>query len=160
MACGRRFDPAQLHHNVKSQPLSGWDFFARSPSVGAVSGPCLLSTPLRKSPFPACFPPFSLSVLCGPLEHSRPEVVCWRGFAAHRFASSPARERATETAKGKKRPNRTLAVRSFIGPLCTERSGQIESVGVHDLGPSSHEVVDELLAVVVLGIDLGVGAQD
>jgi hypothetical protein len=46
------------HHNVKSQPLSGWDFFARSPGVCAVSSLCLLSMAPRKSPFQACFQPF------------------------------------------------------------------------------------------------------
>ena len=35
---GQGFDPPQLHHNVKSQPLSGWDFFCPPPSVGANSG--------------------------------------------------------------------------------------------------------------------------
>lgn len=38
MACGRGFNSPRFHHNVKSQPLSGWDFFACSPSVGADSG--------------------------------------------------------------------------------------------------------------------------
>lgn len=50
------------HHNLKSQPSSVGIFFARSPCVGAVSGPCLLSTPLPKSPFQARIPPFFLSL--------------------------------------------------------------------------------------------------
>jgi hypothetical protein len=37
---------------------------------------------------------------------------------------------------------------------------EIEAIGVHDLGPGGDEVVDELLLVVVLGVDLGIGAQD
>ena len=41
----------RLHQYPKSQPLIGWDFFARSPSVGAVSGPCLASAAPAKSAF-------------------------------------------------------------------------------------------------------------
>lgn len=48
---GRGFGSVFHHHNLKSQPLSGWDFFARSPSVGAVLRLGLLSKPLRKPPF-------------------------------------------------------------------------------------------------------------
>jgi hypothetical protein len=48
-----------LHHQYpKSQPLSGWDFFVWSASVGAVFGLGLLSAPLLKSPFQARIPPF------------------------------------------------------------------------------------------------------
>jgi hypothetical protein len=37
---------------------------------------------------------------------------------------------------------------------------EVEAIGVHDLGPGGDEVVDELLLIVVLRIDLGIGAQD
>lgn len=36
---------------------------------------------------------------------------------------------------------------------------QIEAVGVHDLAPGSHEILDELLLRVALGIDFRKGAQ-
>ena len=38
--------------------------------------------------------------------------------------------------------------------------GEIKPVGVHHLGPGRDEVLDELLVVVVLGVDFGIGAQD
>lgn len=38
-------------------------------------------------------------------------------------------------------------------------SGQVEAVSTHDLGPGGHEVPDELILVIVLGVDLGVAAQ-
>lgn len=31
LICGRGFGSVFRHHNVKFQPLFGWDFFARSP---------------------------------------------------------------------------------------------------------------------------------
>jgi len=37
---------------------------------------------------------------------------------------------------------------------------QIEPICVHDLHPGVHEVVDELLLVVILGIDLCIRAED
>ncbi len=49
MAYGRGFNSPRLHHNVKSQPLSGWDFFCPFPlCCGAVSRVGLLST-LRRA---------------------------------------------------------------------------------------------------------------
>ena len=70
-ADGRGFNSRQLHHNVKSQPLSGWDFFARSPCVGAVSGHGLASA----APAKAAFSPHS-----GPLR-SQFSLVVSRAFA-------------------------------------------------------------------------------
>ena len=52
---GQRFDSAHLHHNLKSQPLSVGIFFARSASVGAVSGQCLARGTPTTSPVPALF---------------------------------------------------------------------------------------------------------
>lgn len=52
-------------------------------------------------------------------------------------------------------PPAALAGGGGVGALV-----QIETVGVHHLGPGGDEVADELFLVVVLGVDLGVGAQD
>lgn len=38
--------------------------------------------------------------------------------------------------------------------------GEVKPVRVHHLGPGRDEVLDELLVVVVLGVDFGIGAQD
>ena len=39
-------------------------------------------------------------------------------------------------------------------------SDKIETICVHDLGPCGDEVVHELLLVVILSIDFGIGAKD
>lgn len=36
----------------------------------------------------------------------------------------------------------------------------VEAIGVHDFAPSSHEVVDEFLLVIILGVDFGVSAKN
>ncbi len=41
-----------------------------------------------------------------------------------------------------------------------ERSGQIETISVHHLGPCGDKVADKLFTVVVLSIELGIGPQD
>ncbi len=46
-----------------------------------------------------------------------------------------------------------------IAPATLFRSGQVEPVRVHDLGPGRHEIVDELLLGILAGIDLGHRAQ-
>lgn len=48
---------------------------------------------------------------------------------------------------------------AWRGDVC-QTSGQIEAVSVHDLRPGGNEVLNELLLVVILRINLGVGAQD
>ena len=40
------------------------------------------------------------------------------------------------------------------------RMAEIEPIRIHDLRPSRHEVADELVLIVVLGVDFGIGAQD
>ena len=73
------------HQYLKSQPSSVGIFFARSPSVGAVSGPGLASAPLRRRRF--C-PRRRLSVLrflWWPRERSRGHFLCWRGFRGGRL---------------------------------------------------------------------------
>ena len=53
--------------------------------------------------------------------------------------------------------------RRFAGRRCSLAfnvlSHQIKSICVHHLVPGGDEVVDEFFVVVVLGVDLGVGAQ-
>jgi hypothetical protein len=87
---------------IEIPTLIGWDFFARSASVGAVPGHSLLSATFVATPV---FGRFCLSVsifLCAPLEHSRLEVPHWRGFAGDWFAFSIALASATETEKDTK----------------------------------------------------------
>lgn len=44
----------------------------------------------------------------------------------------------------------------FRGAVLQVRSGKIETIQVHDLGPGTDEVLDELLLIVILGIELGI----
>ena len=74
------------HHNVKSQPLSGWDFFLPVPPVLArFPGMASRATPLRKR---RLCPRRRLSVLCYlrlSRERSRGHFLCWRRFRGGRL---------------------------------------------------------------------------
>src|SRR5690606_13446352 len=58
---------------------------------------------------------------------------------------------------GVKKPPGRKAARA-LGANCS-RSGEVEAIQVHHLVPGGHEVLDELLAVVVLRVHLRDGTQ-
>ena len=51
-------------------------------------------------------------------------------------------------------------VRPVFALVVADRSGDIEAVGVHHLGPHRDKILHEFLRIVVLSIDLGISAQD
>ena len=81
---------------------------------------------------------------------------------------SPTRS-ASSSVSSREHPIAKLRLMARLGPshradLRREgpffrRSSQIEAIRVHHLRPGGNEVVYKLLLVVILGIDLGIGAQ-
>jgi poly-gamma-glutamate capsule biosynthesis protein CapA/YwtB (metallophosphatase superfamily) len=84
--------------------------------------------------------------------------VTVRRFAIERADAAGAAWLAAMLAR-EGRPLGTRVTMTAAGTLALA-SGQIEAIRVHHLGPGRDEVLHELFPVVVLRIDLGVGAQD
>jgi len=55
--------------------------------------------------------------------------------------------------------NPYAAIPNSVGINTQTDLRQIEAVSVHELRPGGNEVLHELLLVVILGINLGIGAQ-
>ena len=70
-----------------------------------------------------------------------------------------AMERSAAVGKPSQKPiDPHAAIPNSVGIKTQTDLRQIESVSVHDLRPGGNEVVYKLLLVVILGIDLGIGA--
>lgn len=106
MACGRGFNSPRFHHNVKSQPLSGWDFFCLFPQCGrGFRAWRSRAPPLGSRHF---HPRRRLSVhrfLWRSRERSRGHLLSWCGFRGGRLWMATPVAVATERRAATKKPH-------------------------------------------------------